>query len=101
VLTRDRTMARITSARHRFATMLFGPFLSSCTTVILHGEGQVFTERYFGVVQVVVSEQRTTSIALSGFGITLLPGALSLGWTDWKAVSIGTDDTDQCLLVKF
>lgn len=81
--------------------MLIGLLQAGCTTVMVHSEGDVVVKRHLGVVQILVDDQRTTGIALSSLGITLLPGTLTLGWTDWKAVVVGRENADRCLFVDF
>jgi hypothetical protein len=33
--------------------------------------------------------------------VSALPGGFTLGWTDWRGVSIGRDDAGSCLFVNF
>jgi len=82
----------------RFA-MVLNLLLTGCTTVVVHSEGEVVVQRQLGVVKIVFGEQRTTAAALSSLGITSLPGAFTLGWTDWKIVVVGEEHADRCLFV--
>ena len=75
--------------------------LCACTTVVIHGDGKVVTERYFGIVKVMLGEQRSAAVAVSSVGVSALPGSLTLGWTDWRGVSIGQVEAGSCLFVNF
>lgn len=83
------------------AVLLAASGLPACTTVVIHGDGKVVTERHFGIVKVMFSEQRSAAVAVSSVGVSVLPGSLTLGWTDWRGVSIGQDDAGTCLFVNF
>lgn len=83
------------------AVMLATTSLAGCTTVVIHGNGEVVTERHFGIVKVMIGEQRSAAVAVSSVGVSALPGSLTVGWTDWKGVSIGRDDAGSCLFVNF
>lgn len=85
----------------RIAVMLATTSLAGCTTVVIHGDGKVVTERYFGIVKVMIGEQRSAAVAVSSVGVSALPGSLTVGWTDWRGVSIGRDDASTCLFVNF
>ena len=69
--------------------------------VVIHGDGKVVTERHFGFVKVMIGEQRSAAVAVSSLGVSALPGSFTLGWTDWRGVSIGQDDAGSCLFINF
>jgi hypothetical protein len=85
----------------RIAVALAATSLPACTTVVIHGDGKVVTERHFGFVKVMIGEQRSAAVAVSSVGVSALPGGFTLGWTDWRGVSIGRDDAGSCLFVNF
>jgi predicted small secreted protein len=83
------------------AVVLAATSLPACTTVVIHGDGKVVTERHFGFVKVMIGEQRSAAVAVSSLGVSALPGSFTLGWTDWRGISIGQDDAGSCLFVNF
>ncbi len=83
------------------AVVLATTSLAGCTTVVIHSDGKVITERHFGIVKVVFGEQRSAAVAVSSVGVSALPGSFTVGWTDWRGVSIGQDDAGACLFVNF
>lgn len=91
------------SRRRTAATVLPCAILlaTGCTTVVIHTDGAVRTQTYFGVLNLSIDDARVSAVALSGVGIVTLPGSFSLGWLQWRGASIGQRSEDTCLLIDF
>lgn len=73
----------------------------ACTTVVIHSEGRVRTEHGFGVLTVSMPDADASAIALSGVGITMVPGSVALGWVRWSGVALSARSHEMCMVVDF
>lgn len=79
------------------ATLLVG----GCTTVVVHSEGRITTERHLGILHLDFADARASSVAVSSVGIVALPEALSIGWTTWQGVRLAPGAAESCFSVYF
>ena len=95
-------MTRMLAALRLILTCICAPLIAgACTTVVIHSEGSVRTERHVGILRLSVDESHASSMALSSFGISSVPGTLAVGWLRWKGVFIPQDEAQSCLFFDF